>query len=415
MSDRATEPPAFRRERPRDELARVLRRRRRLRAGIVQLLFAGVAVALGIVMPHVGSGLRIPSNRAVEMLLAVGAGTVAFIGIVFSLLFLTVQYSSTTFTPRLNLFRDAPIVWRAFALFTSVVVYSFTASLVIGRSEYTSGVVPGIAFVAVLLSLVVYRRLQMAAFSSIQLASTLAEVAVRGREVIDGLYTRADGPPGQANERDLTDDAGAAGHWHEIRWPGHAATLQVIDVPRVLAAAERSGTTVRFTSGAGETLCEGSVIAVAGGEPDPELAGQVLHALTVGSERTFEQDPALPLRLLADIALRALSPAVNDPTTAVQALDSADSLLRAIATRDLDVGQVAGRDGKVRVSLVLPAWKDYVAVALDDITSLERLAPSVTRRIRRLLDELAALAGPDRRPELEIYRLRVADGQWDTN
>ena len=172
--------------------------------------------------------------------------------------------------------------------------------------------------------------------------------------MIDGLYTRADGPPGQADERDLTDDAGAAGHWHEIRWPGHAATLQVIDVPRVLAAAERSGTTVRFTSGAGETLCEGSVIAVAGGEPDPELAGQVLHALTVGSERTFEQDPALPLRLLADIALRALSPAVNDPTTAVQALDSADSLLRAIATRDLDVGQVAGRDGKVRVSLVLP-------------------------------------------------------------
>jgi len=57
------------------------------------------------------------------------------------------------------------------------------------------------------------------------------------------------------------------------------------------------------------------------------------------------------------------------------------------------------------VSLVLPAWKDYVAVALDDITSLERLAPSVTRRIRRLLDELAALAGPTA-AELEIYRLR---------
>jgi uncharacterized membrane protein len=294
------------------------------------------------------------------------------------------------------------------------VVYSFTASLVIGRSEYTSGIVPAIAFVAVLVSLVVYRRLQMAAFKSIQLASTLAGVASRGREVIDGLYTRAGGPRDQVDEGDLVNvGVRAAEDGHEIRWPGHAATLQVIDVPRVLGAAERAKSTVVFRVGAGDALAEGAVIAVASGEADPELAQHVLHALTVGDERTFEQDPALPLRLLADIALRALSPAVNDPTTAVQALDAADSILRALATRDLDIGRAAGRDGTVSVSLVLPTWKDYVAVTLDDITSLERLAPSVTRRIRRLLDDLAAIVASDRRPELEIYRLRVADQQYD--
>ena len=69
------------------------------------------------------------------MLIAVGAGTVTFIGIVFSLLFLVVQFASTTFTPRLNLFRDDPIVWRAFAFYTAVVVYSLTAALVIRRDE----------------------------------------------------------------------------------------------------------------------------------------------------------------------------------------------------------------------------------------------------------------------------------------
>jgi uncharacterized membrane protein len=279
------------------------------------------------------------------------------------------------------------------------VVYSFTASLVIGRSEYTSGIVPAIAFVAVLVSLVVYRRLQMAAFKSIQLASTLAGVASRGREVIDGLYTRAGGPRDQVDEGDLVNvGVRAAEDGHEIRWPGHAATLQVIDVPRVLGAAERAKSTVVFRVGAGDALAEGAVIAVASGEADPELAQHVLHALTVGDERTFEQDPALPL---------------NDPTTAVQALDAADSILRALATRDLDIGRAAGRDGTVSVSLVLPTWKDYVAVTLDDITSLERLAPSVTRRIRRLLDDLAAIVASDRRPELEIYRLRVADQQYD--
>ncbi len=209
------------------------------------------------------------------MLLAVGAGTVAFIGIVFSLLFLTVQYSSTAFTPRLNLFRDAPIVWRAFALFTAVVVYSFTASLVIGRSRVHVGRRPRRR---VRCCPWVARRVSEAADGGVQLHPARVD-AGRGR----GSGARGDrrplhGPTGrraEPNERDLTDDAGAPrGHWHEIRWPGHAATLQVIDVPRVLRAAERSGTTVRFRSGAGETLSRVGAVAAAGGEPDPGLGGR---------------------------------------------------------------------------------------------------------------------------------------------
>lgn len=152
-------------ERGRHELARVLRRKRRLRAGIVQLLGVGTAVALAFLMPNVDVGYNIPASRAVEMLVAAGAGTVTFIGVVFSLLFLVVQFGSTTFSPRLNLFRDAPIVWRAFAFYTAVVAYSFTAALVIGRDEETSGLVPFLAFTAILASIVVFRRLQTGAFS----------------------------------------------------------------------------------------------------------------------------------------------------------------------------------------------------------------------------------------------------------
>ena len=90
----------------------MLRRKRRLRAGTVQLLAAAAAVALAFLTPQIHVGFDIPTTRAIEMLIAVGVGTVTFIGIVFSLLFLVVQFASTTFTPRLNLFRDDPIVWR---------------------------------------------------------------------------------------------------------------------------------------------------------------------------------------------------------------------------------------------------------------------------------------------------------------
>ena len=134
-----------------------------------------------------------------------------------------------------------------------------------------------------------------------------------------------------------------------------------------------------------------------------------MKALTVGEERTFEQDPAFALRLLADIALRALSPAVNDPTTAVQALDTMDGLLRLLATRDLSVERVAGSDGTSRITLVLPTWDDYLAVSLDEIIALPAPSPNVSRRILRLLDELAAITSPSRRPELEGRRDKIHD------
>jgi uncharacterized membrane protein len=408
--DLPPEPPEFRPEDRRHELARVLRRKRRLRAGTAQLLGVAAAVGLAFLTPHIHVGFDIPTTRAIEMLIAVGAGTVTFIGIVFSLLFLVVEFASTTFTPRLSLFRDDPIVWRAFAFYTSVVVYSFTAALVIGGDEKTSAAVPIVAFVAILAIIVLYRQLQTSAFKSIQLASALAQVARRGREVIDGLYTQT------APVSDPIDGLARAtapfGHdkpVHEIRWPRPAAVLQVIDVPRVLRAAEPALAVIDFKVGSGQMIAEGATLAVVSGQTGPELEREVLKALTIGEERTFEQDPAFALRLLADIGLRALSPAVNDPTTAVEALDAMDGLLRALATRELSVEQVAGRDGTIRVRLVLPTWDDYVAVTLDEIIALPALSPNVSRRILRLLDELAVITPPSRRSALEARRRQIHD------
>jgi len=407
--DPPQEPRDFRPADRRHELARVLRRKRRLRAGTVQLLGVAAAVGLAFLAPRVHIGFDIPTTRAIEMLIAVGVGTVTFIGIVFSLLFLVVQFASTTFTPRLNLFRDDPIVWRAFAFYTAVVVYSFTAALVIGGDEKTSATVPIVAFVALLAIIVVYRRLQSGAFEAIQLASALAQVARQGRQVIDGLYTQTDPVSDPIDGRGRATAAFSDEPMHEIRWPRPAAVLQVIDVPRVLRAAERARTVIDFKVGSGQMIAEGSTVAVVSGRTDAELEREVLKALTVGEERTFEQDPAFALRLLADIALRALSPAVNDPTTAVEALDAMDGLLRVLATRELSVGQVAGRDGTIRARLVLPVWDDYIAVALDEMIALPAISPNVSRRMLRLLDELAGITSPSRRSALEARRRQIHD------
>ena len=131
-----------------------------------------------------------------------------------------------------------------------------------------------------------YRRLQTGAFKSIQSASTLAQVAGRGREVIDGLYT-LNAPATDSSDRSdsaalssPTDDRA-----HEIEWSGPAAVVQVIDVPRVLRDAERAGAVIAIKVRSGEMIDQGAAVAVVRGHTEPALEREVLKALTVGEER----------------------------------------------------------------------------------------------------------------------------------
>jgi uncharacterized membrane protein len=156
--------------------------------GITQLFYVLAGVALGLLLPLIPVGFTVPQAGAAQMLFAVGAGLLTFIGVVFSLLFLVVQFGSTTFTPRLNLFHSAPIVWHAFAFYTGVLVFAFVAALSTSGDDRMTGLVPIVTIVLLLVAIALFRSLQMRAFSSIQLASTLAQVTQRGRQVLDGVY-----------------------------------------------------------------------------------------------------------------------------------------------------------------------------------------------------------------------------------
>ena len=179
-------------------------------------------------------------------------------------------------------------------------------------------------------------------------------------------------------------------------------------MPRVLRAAERARAVVDFKVGSGELIAEGATVAVVRGQTEPELERAVLKAFTVGEERTFEQDPAFALRLLADIALRALSPAVNDPTTAVQALDAMDGLLRVLATRDLSVGMLSTATARSESSSCSHRGTTTSPSRSMRSSRSRHSSPNVSRRILRLLDELATITPPSRRPALDARRRRAA-------
>jgi len=86
----------------------------------------------------------------------------------------------------------------------------------------------------------------------------------------------------------------------------------------------------------------------------------LMSGIELGEERTFEHDPAYAIRLLVDIAIRALSPAVNDPTTAVQALDQIEDLLIRLSRRHLEDRAFRDVDGAVRLLVPSPAWADLL-------------------------------------------------------
>jgi uncharacterized membrane protein len=128
------------------------------------------------------------------------------------------------------------------------------------------------------------------------------------------------------------------------------------------------------------------LVRVVGGKAVDKAA--VRGCVAVGAERTLEQDPRFVFRILVDVATRALSPAVNDPTTAVLALDQIASLLLLVGRRRLDEGVVRDAAGAVRVVYGTPDWPDYVTLAVSEVRHYGAGSIQVDRRLRALLEHL---------------------------
>jgi uncharacterized membrane protein len=185
-----------------------------------------------------------------------------------------------------------------------------------------------------------------------------------------------------------------------VRWTGQTALLRQIDLPRLFAEAVTLDAVIELHVNPGGELRRGLPFATVHATRAVD-GGGITAALTTGSDRTFAQDPLLAFRLLSDIGDRALSPAVNDPATAVQALGCIYDLLALVVDRALDVGRFAGDDGRLRVLVRFPTWGDFLSAGVDEIAHYGRDSQLVSARVRTLLSDLCALAPPDRRGPIE--------------
>ena len=167
------------------------------------------------------------------------------------------------------------------------------------------------------------------------------------------------------------------------------SVLVTLDRPRLVDLAESHDAVIELVYAVGDHVPgAGALLNVYGSQA---ISGKQLRkALAMGDERTLRDDPAFSIRMMVDVGIKALSPAVNDPTTAVQALDRIEDVLRYAAAKHLSVGVVTDRTGVIRLVYPTPTWEDLVELALDEIRAFGAGQYQVARRLRALLDALVA-------------------------
>ncbi|MCM2410511.1 DUF2254 domain-containing protein [Streptomyces sp. RKAG290] len=328
----------------------------------------------------------------------VSSAMMTFIGVVFSISLVAVQMASGQLTPRVvRIFVRSRISKLTLSVFLATFVFSLLV-LSSYESETDPRQVTSVPFVQSVLTaaLVALSLLLFIAYVSSTLR--LMQVGpVVDRITRDSLRVLGRMPAGRPQEEPLAAETGQLVH------EGRAGVLRDVNVARLVRSARQQDVVLRLIPRLGDFVVPGTpVLAVHGGAAPPRR--RLRYTVSVGVERTLHQDLAFGLRQLSDIALRALSPAVADPTTAVQCLDRIVQFLAAVV--DLPLGAVHHRDraGIVRLVQDVPGWTDLVDLGFEEIRRCAAGSPQVTRRLLAGIDDLVLLAGPERQKPLIRHR-----------
>ena len=367
-------------------------------------VFAVAAYLLGRAEPDPATEAELPIHYAPEaarsLLGALASGMIAFTGFVFSILLLAVQFGSSQFSPRMlrRFLRD----WTtkvALGFFIATFLFALLELRFVGTPEDPELVPDGaitFALFLLLASMFMFLRLIQRTTSRLRVAAVLRELSRDGRKTIERAYPES-APRGREPDPPppLPDSATV------IDYRGSPAVLQSIDRRGLLKAASDADWVIELVPAVGDLLIAGDPLFRVVGKPSPSQERKLRRSVAVGDERTMKQDPAFVFRLLADISIKALSPGVNDPSTAVQALDQIEALLRLLGGRRLGPGRADDESGLERLRWPVPSWDDYLGLALDETRQYGEGSVQVSRRMRALLVNLAERVPEHRRPAVE--------------
>jgi uncharacterized membrane protein len=321
----------------------------------------------------------------------------SFLVFTFGSLLVAIQVAGGQYTPRII----ATTLLRDNAIRTVVGVFVFTLAFcvrVLARMKDTVDQLD--LFVAGLLgtaSVMVFLYLIDYAARLLRPVSIVRRVGEAGIGVIRSVYPVAG--DGEKPSVPMRPPRAAA---RVVLHQGVSGVVLAIDRAGLVALARRADGVIEFVPGVGDFLgVDEPLFRLHGGAAaidDRRLRGKV----ALGSERTLEQDPTFALRILVDIAIKALSAAINDPTTAVMAIDQLHRLLRLVGLRSLRNEELRDATGELRLVYLTPNWEDFVRLTCTEIRHCGAGSIQIVRRVRSMLENLLQSLPPHRHAELRL-------------
>ncbi|WP_095960156.1 DUF2254 domain-containing protein [Corallococcus macrosporus] len=344
-----------------------------------------------------------------SVLSAVASSMLTFAGLVFSVTILVLQQASNQFSPRIlrTFLRDRKSQ-MALGIFTGTFVYALLGLRTVRGTSENLDIESHVPSLSVWLA-VVLALLCVGAFifyihhvaQSIRAVVILSRIHDETCETMERMY-----PEGVGLDAAETCQEGAPRGAPSLVIPhdGSSGVLLTVDEDQLMTHARRAGVTLAVVPMVGDFVPHGSALFEVWGEAGSLDVKAVLGAVGLGRERTLQQDTAFGFRQLIDVAERALSPGINDPSTAVQAIDQLHDLLRRLVLRRFPSTHRLDDQGALRLVCPRPDFDDYVRLSLDEIREYGEESIQVARRLRFLLEDLLRVAPDFRRGELERQR-----------
>jgi uncharacterized membrane protein len=319
-----------------------------------------------------------------------------------SAILLLVQLASAQLTPRI-----IALVYRnnvrklSISLFTFT--FTFSVAVLVRIEDHVPLLMGYVAAYGFLINLAFFLHFVDSMGKTLRPSAALRKVALVGREVIRDVYPRQLHETQAVLPNALMTQNGDRGRVVLGKMDG---VILAFDLKGLVALAERSNCLIELIPEVGDYTADGDPLFRIHEGGDDLKDDDLRNSIALGQERTMEQDPMFAFRIMVDIASKALSPAINDPTTAVLSIDQIHHLLRDIGHRHLMNGREADRGGHLRLIYRTAEWEDFVRLAVTEIRHYGRDSVQVMRRLKAMLENLIETL-PEQRAPLLRNELRL--------
>jgi uncharacterized membrane protein len=322
--------------------------------------------------------------------------TMSFIVFTFGSMLVAIQVASGQLTPRIiatTLLRDNTIRYTVGLLVFTLLFSAGTKARIdetIPHFTVTFAIFLGISSLTAFLFLIDYTARLLRPIAIVW------RVGEQGINVIEAVYPDTIEPPYFPSQpRRRREHPGRT-----VEHRGKSAMVLAVNDKTLVAMARNADGVIEFAPRVGDFVPTGEPLFRLYGGATSIGDGMLFNQVAFGPERTIEQDSTFAFRVIVDIAIKALSKAINDPTTAVLAIDQLHRLLRLVGGRRLHSDELLDAEGNVRVVFATPNWQDFVKLAFSEIRLYGAENFQVARRLRAMIENLLATLPEPRQPAL---------------